>query len=180
MSVEITYFVHGTTIDNEKNKSTGWNQGELSELGIKQSKELAELIKDKKFDIVFTSDLKRALDSAKLLLRNRQEKIIVDERLRECNYGDFNGSDEEIVIYEEHITESFPNGESLKDVEKRILHFIKYLEKNYKNKQIAIVAHKATQLAFEVLLNNKNWEKALEEDWRKTKNWKPGWNYYIK
>ncbi len=42
MAVKITYFVHGTTTDNETHRSTGWNPGELSELGIKQSKELKD------------------------------------------------------------------------------------------------------------------------------------------
>ena len=40
MSTKITYFVHATTKDNEKNISTGWAQGELSKLGILQAKEL--------------------------------------------------------------------------------------------------------------------------------------------
>ena len=66
MSVKITYFVHGTTTDNEKEISSGWHDVELSELGIRQSKELTEKVKDKKFDVVFCSDLKRAVDSAKL------------------------------------------------------------------------------------------------------------------
>lgn len=40
MSVKFTYFVHGTTIDNEQHISSGWKDVELSELGVKQSKEL--------------------------------------------------------------------------------------------------------------------------------------------
>lgn len=49
MSVKIIYFVHGTTTDNETGKATGWAGGELSELGIKQAKELKNQIKDKDF-----------------------------------------------------------------------------------------------------------------------------------
>ena len=66
MSVKITYFVHGTTTDNMKDISSGWSDVGLSEKGIKQSIDLKNQIKDKKFDIVFCSDLKRAVDSAKL------------------------------------------------------------------------------------------------------------------
>jgi broad specificity phosphatase PhoE len=40
MTVKITYFVHGTTIDNEKDISSGWSDTELSALGVKQSLEL--------------------------------------------------------------------------------------------------------------------------------------------
>ena len=62
--INITYFVHGTTTDNESGLSSGWNDVELSDLGKKQSIELKELIKDKKFDVVFCSDLKRAVASS--------------------------------------------------------------------------------------------------------------------
>lgn len=64
--VQITYFVHGTSEDNEAEISSGWKNVELSELGIQQSRELPEKTKDKNFDVVFASDLKRAADSAKL------------------------------------------------------------------------------------------------------------------
>ncbi|MFH1089547.1 MAG: histidine phosphatase family protein [Candidatus Uhrbacteria bacterium] len=66
MSTQITYFVHGTTTDNEKEISSGCFDVELSELGIKQSIELKNQIADKKFDVIFCSDLKRAVDSAQL------------------------------------------------------------------------------------------------------------------
>ena len=57
----LTYFVHGTTTDNERGISSGWSDAELSELGIKQSVDLKQQIGDKKFDVVFCSDLKRAV-----------------------------------------------------------------------------------------------------------------------
>src|SRR3989344_8407092 len=96
MSVAITYFVHGTTIDNEEGISSGCSDAELSELGKKQSEDLIEKIKDKKFDVVFCSDLKRAVDSANITF-GKSVEIIKDVRLRECNYGDFNGKPSEIV-----------------------------------------------------------------------------------
>ena len=46
-------------------------------------------------------------------------------------------------------------------------------------KTVAIVAHRAPQLAFEVLTKKITWEEALEKDWRKTKAWQPGWEYKI-
>jgi len=93
MAVKIIYFVHGTTKDNENNISTGQNQGELSLLGIKQSKELSKQIKDKKFSVVFCSDLKRAKQSAEISFKGKYP-IIIDKRLRECDYGKLNGKEE--------------------------------------------------------------------------------------
>src|SRR3989344_3059052 len=140
MSVKITYFVHGTTTDNEKEISSGWFDVGLSELGVKQSIDLKDQIKDKKFDVVFCSDLKRAVDSAKLTFKG-VVPIISDVRLRECNYGKYNAQS---------------------------------------SKSVAIVAHKAPQLALDVLLKGKTWEEAFADDWRKMKAWKPVWEYELK
>lgn len=178
MAVKITYFVHGTTYDNLEHRSTGWLPGELSPKGIEQAKALKEKVKMEEIDIVFCSDLKRAIDSSEIVFGG-EKTIYHDKRLRECNYGLFDGKDTSLVVYEEHIEERFPEGESMLDVEKRIKEFGDYLLENYNEKHIAIVAHKAPQLAIQVLTQGKTWKQAIDEDWRKTKNWQPGWDYII-
>jgi alpha-ribazole phosphatase/probable phosphoglycerate mutase len=180
MSVKITYFVHGTTTDNEAHISSGWYDVELSELGIQQSKDLTELTKDKHFDVVFCSDLKRAVKSAEITWGDKY-KIIQDERLRECNYGDYNAksSDEVEPLQEQSIITPMPNGESYEMVKDRIDSFLRDLIKNYDGKHIAIVGHKAPQLALDVLLKGMAWEEAFETDWRKTKSWQAGWEYNL-
>lgn len=88
MAVKITYFVHGTTVDNEKEISSGWYDVGLAD-------------------------------------------------------------------------------------------FLEFLKQNYNGKSVAIVAHKAPQLALDVLLKNKTWEQAFAEDWRKRKAWQHGWEYIL-
>lgn len=178
MSVKIIYFVHGTTTDNIEHKSTGWMHGELSEKGIEQIIKLKEQINLNEIDLVISSDLKRAIDSAEYIFKDIKE-IVHDKRIRECNYGDLNGQDSSLVKYEEHIDSKFTNGESLKDVEERLRSFCNYLLENYDGKTIALVAHKAPQLALEVITKNISWEEAIDNDWRKTKSWQPGWVYKI-
>ena len=177
MKTKIIYFVHGTTYDNAVEKCSGWKNVELNDLGIQQAKDLGKSTKDLSFDVVFTSDLKRAIDSANHAWPNINK--IQDRRLRECNYGDYDGESKDLVIYEKYIDNPFPNGECLKDVEKRIADFIEYVKQEYSGKTIAIVAHRAPQLAFEVLTKNLTWEEALANDWRKRKAWQPGWEYEI-
>ena len=179
MSVKIIYFVHGTTTDNIEHKATGWMQGNLSAKGIEQIFKLKEQINLDEIDIVISSDLKRAVDSANYIFKD-SKKILNDKRIRECNYGDLNGKDNNLIKYEEHIDIKFPNGESLKDVESRVRNFCNYLLENYNGKTIALVAHKAPQLALEVITKNISWEEAIDSDWRKTKNWQPGWKYEVK
>lgn len=178
--VYITYFVHGTTTDNINHVATGQNPGELSDLGKQQSIELKELIKKRKFDVVFCSDLKRSIDSAKLTFENTLP-IIQDKRLREADYGDLTDKPSKLVYPIELgcIEKPFPNGESYKDVEKRIRSFLKDLLKKYPDKHVAIVAHRAPQFALEVITLGKIWEQVIKDDWRHKipKEWKPGWDY---
>lgn len=177
--IKIIYFVHGTTTDNASKLCSGWKEALLNDLGKEQANNLGKVSKERgdKFDVMFTSDLKRAIESSNIAFPEYEK--ITDNRLRECNYGDLDGEHKSLVVYEEHINESFPNGESLKDVENRIRDFVQYLKDNYDNQTIGVVAHRAPQLALEVVTKNISWEEAIANDWRKKGDWQPGWIYEI-
>lgn len=89
MNAQITYFVHSTTSDNENGVSSGWNDIDLSILGVQQSEALRKTLNDRNFDIIFCSDLKRARQTAEIAFSNHPN-IVYDSRLRECNYGAMN------------------------------------------------------------------------------------------
>ena len=180
METRIIYFVHGTTTDNAAKLCSGWKEAMLNELGREQAENLGNVSRERgdNFDVIFTSDLKRAVESSNIAFPNIEK--ITDARLRECNYGELDGKHKSLVVYEEQIKEPFPNGESLEDVEKRIREFIKYLKENYEGKTIGIVAHRAPQLALEVITKGITWEESNANDWRKTGAWQPGWEYIIK
>ena len=91
-----------------------------------------------------------------------------------------NGSNKNLVKYVEHIDIPFEDGESLKDVEKRMRDFCDYLASEFDGKTVALVSHRAPQLALQVILYNKTWLEAIEDDWRKTGDWQPGWEYELK
>lgn len=176
METKIIYYVHGTTFDNASKRCSGWKQVELNDLGKEQAANLGKNTKFK-FDVLFSSDLVRAIDSANIAFPNVEKHQ--DKRLRECNYGDFDGEDKKLVVYEEHVDTPFPNGESLKDVEARIRDFLKYIYENYKGKTVGIMAHRAPQLAIEVITKHISWEEANKSDWRKIGDWAPGWEYIL-
>lgn len=180
MTVKITYFVHGTTVDNEKELSSGWNDVELSPRGKIQSEELRSLTDHYDFDAIFSSDLSRAVKSAEITWGDKY-KIIQDRRLRECDYGDYSGRLSDIVepLQERSVTVPMPNGESYEQVKARVEDFLADLKQNYSGKHVAIVAHKAPQLALDVILRGMTWEEAFVNDWRKTKSWQPGWEYIV-
>ncbi len=177
--MKIMYFVHGTTTDNAAKLCSGWKEAMLNDLGREQALNLGNVSRDRgdKFDLVITSDLKRAIESSNIAFPDIEK--ITDSRLRECNYGDLDGEHKSLVVYENHIDDEFPNGESLKDVEKRMREFVSWLKENYKDKSVAIVAHRAPQLALEVISKGITWEEANKNDWRKTGDWQPGWEYEI-
>ncbi|MEK7067506.1 MAG: class I tRNA ligase family protein, partial [Patescibacteria group bacterium] len=178
--IPIMYYVHGTTVDNEAKKSSGHYDAALSKLGMRQSRELKKIVKDERYDVVFCSDLQRAVDTAKIAFGDKAV-IIKDKRLREIDYGELTrtGEEQTAAMKNNAIEQSFPKGESYRDVGRRISDFLYEVATKYAGKRIAIVAHQAPQLALEVLLNGKTWEKAIEEDWRHTKAWQPGWHYTL-
>ncbi len=178
--VKITYFVHGTTTDNEEDLATGWEQGTLSKKGVAQSKQLPEQITDADFAVVFCSDLKRAIDSAELAFKGKYP-IIIDKRLREADYGEYTRAKSSTFKNQlaAFIITPFPDGESYHDVEERMAEFLNELYDKYYGKHVAIVAHQAPQLALDVLVKRKSWTDAIRDDWRNTKAWKPGWVYLV-
>lgn len=178
MGTPITYLVHSTTPDNEKNISSGWNDTPLSELGIRQSHELFLAIWEKHFDVIFCSDLQRAKQTTEIVFPNHPH-IIYDSRLRECNYGDFNWFPSDIVepLQEKNIKTPFPNGESYEDVKIRIENLLNDIQAKYSGKSVACIGSKAPQIALDVLIRWMTWEGAFAYDWRKTKSWQPWWEY---
>lgn len=174
--VTIIFEAHGTTIDNETHRASGWADVELSELGVKQSKEMGERYINDYFDAIFCSDLQRSYKSAEIAFGNKFP-IIKDERLRECNYGDFTQHSSEEVDKEkpERIKESFPSGESYEESSERIRKFLRHLIKNYDGKRIMIIGHRATQYGLEHWIKNIPLSQVIPTPWK----WQPGWEYIL-
>ncbi len=179
--VAITYFVHGTTVDNETGKSSGHNDAQLSDLGKKQNLDLRAAVAEENFDIVYCSDLARARETAETVFGGRV-KIVPDPRLRECDYGKLNGADENEVVPRKRasIDTPFPGGESYRDVEARVRLLLAEIADKHPGKQVALVAHQAPQLAIDVILNGVSWAEAFDRDWRNTKSHRPGWHYELR
>jgi len=172
--MKIYFAAHSTTKDNETEIASGWKDVELSELGIKQSKELGERFKSIKIDLICCSNLKRAVDTVEIAFGDRIP-VIIDKRLRELNYGDFNGKPSEIVSYmkKEKIKEPFPNGESYEQAMVRIHDFYKELKDKYPDKTILVVGHRATQFGLDTLAGGKTLEECLNVPFK----WQPYWEY---
>jgi broad specificity phosphatase PhoE len=173
--MKIYFVAHSTSYDNEAKLASGWKDVELSPLGIQQSKELGERFKDIKIDLVCCSDLKRSIDTAQIAFGDKFT-IISDKRLRELNYGDFEGKPSEIVssMKKDRIEESFPGGESYEQAVARVQEFFKELKEKYSDKIILVVGHRATQYGLDVFIG-----KTIGECLNLPFKWQPYWEYNI-
>ena len=173
---KIIFEAHGTTFDNEAHLSSGHNDVALSPLGEQQSKEMGERYKDDSFDAIFCSDLQRAYKSAEIAFGSKF-KIIQDARLRECDYGDLTQHPSGEVDGEKlnRIETPFPNGESYQQTTARMKSFLEDLAKEYADKKVMIIGHRATQYGLDHLINKVPLEQLVSTKFK----WQPGWEYEI-
>ena len=156
---------HGQSEWNKLNLFTGFKNVELSEQCIEEANKAGQNFKklNLKFDLVFTSELKRAQDTAKIILENLDQlddlnsksKIIESFNLNERDYGDLTGldkketaekfGDEQVHKWRRGYSDQPPNGESLEDVVNRVKTYfdsdILPSINNSENNNILIAAH---------------------------------------
>lgn len=144
----LTLVRHGETIENKEKIIMGQLDGTLSELGIQQAKKLAERLKDERFDYIFSSDLARAANTAKEIVKYYSRlPIIFVEELRERNYGKLQGVKKDKILgwneikLEDKLFDNYKGVESTKQIYKRAGDFIESISLKYNNKKILMVAH---------------------------------------
>lgn len=148
-----TYFIlrHGQTSYQLKKEKIIYPWPEpspilLSKKGKEQIETIAEKLKKKGIDLIFSSDLPRTCQSAKIVAETLGLKIIFDKQLREINLGVYRGRPRAEYIKslsygKERFYKKITQGESWNDVRKRVMDFINEIDKKYKNKKILIVSH---------------------------------------
>ncbi len=148
---KIFLFRHGQTTDNRDKIFCGWRDPDLTEDGIKECKQIAEKLKNVVPTKAYTSDLKRAQHTLYLVLGDRKDKIpiMIDPRLKERNYGDLNGTSKvkaekehpkEYALWHRSYDVRPPGGESIKDVEKRVLSFLKDVLPTLKKDDVVFIS----------------------------------------
>lgn len=145
------YFLlrHGEAVINKKDILSSWpekNPSPLTKRGKKQIEILAKKLKKKKIDLIFSSDLLRSRQTAEIIDEELGLKTRYDKRLRENNFGIFNGKTaaefrEFFVDPAKRFWLSPPKGENYTEIRKRMWNFLKEIDKKYKNKIILIISH---------------------------------------
>lgn len=140
----IVYIVrHGESENNYRKVWTGWMDVALTKKGRADAKLARKFLKKVPFDKVYTSDLKRAIETAKVALPHC--KYETNTLLREINVGDLAGkplpdiTDEERAIIKKSGYEMF-NGESQENFTARVAEFKKMLESEVAD-TVAVFCH---------------------------------------
>ena len=149
---KIFLFRHAQTTDNATFTFCGKRNPDLTESGIKEAEEIRESLKDEKVTKAYCAPNTRTKHTLEIVLEPHDKTIqtIADPRIRERDYGDLTGKNKK--EYEKLYPEKYkqwhrgydtppPNGESLKQVEERVLEFLKEMLANvWQNDVIFICA----------------------------------------
>ena len=137
---------HGQTDQNVLGLVQGDTESDLTEKGIEDAKALQELVASLDIDVVVSSPLRRALDTAKLITNNTKD-IIIDERLIERDFGLSEGKpvDEELTVkyWNFKLNTDINQVEKIQDLMFRITEFIEDMRNKYDDKKVLVVAHSA-------------------------------------
>lgn len=139
--MEITVIRHAETIDNQLGVYQGQPQGRLSSLGIEQATQACRDLSNECFDIIFTSDLQRAVETSSIIFAHSKTNIIKDKRLRERFLGPLQGEKiSKEINYNGHID----GAESVEDMFERVRSFLAQIKAKCHNKRVAMVSHGIT------------------------------------
>jgi len=175
VTVSVVFETHSTSEDNEAGIATGRLPGRLSALGREQARELGERRRDDGLSIVFTSDLARAVETAEIAFAGSPLPRVADPRLRECDYGELNGTTEPVHDRAAHIDVPYPGGESWRQAVERVSGFLEQVTGERDGERVLVIGHSATRLALEVVAKRLEIEEAMAAPFA----WQPGWEYVL-
>jgi probable phosphoglycerate mutase len=150
---------HGKTDWNSQKLLQGHTDIALNNEGKLAAVELSKKLKNLKFDLIFSSDLLRAKETAEIIANEHDIKVQTDESLRERRFGSFEGKPHDSIIEVDEILAKLSDEEryvykhedeieSDKEVMDRFLVFLKHVSKLNLGKTVLMVTHGGTMRAF--------------------------------
>lgn len=153
----ILYLVrHGETNKNKYGLIQGITEADLSEKGIEDAKKLQDLVASLDVDVVISSPLRRALDTAKIITNNKYP-INIDDRIIERDWGLCEGASidevDTVKCWNFSINTKDNAIECVQDFMKRISEFLEEIRIKYKDKKVLVVSHSAVLRAMHYAIN---------------------------
>ena len=178
MTIQLVYETHSITEDNERGAATGWLPGRLSERGRELAASLGRRRRDDGLAAVFSSDLARAAETASIAFAGSSVPVLLDWRLRECDYGERNGmpSADLLAHRTEHLDEPYPGGESWREAVARVARFLGDLPLRWSGRRVLVIGHVATRWGLDHLTRGIPLEDLVGADFA----WQEGWEYLLR
>ncbi len=128
---------HGETVDNVNQIMQGQTQGELTPKGVLQAEELAQQMRDEQIDVFVSSDLKRSVDTCRIIAQSHGLPVVQTPLLRERDWGGFTGR-----FIPDLKDETWPDDiESITDLRARAKAFLDFISEQYPGKTVLAVGH---------------------------------------
>lgn len=149
----ILYLVrHGETVDNANQIMQGQTEGKLNEKGIRQAEQTRDEWRGRPIDIVLSSDLRRAIETAAIIAAPHRLEVVTTPLLRERDWGDFTGR-----FIPELKGEPWPdNVETQENLLSRAGEFIAYVKQTYPGKKVLAVGHGIINKAIQAVYYQKS------------------------
>ena len=156
MPKKIILIRHAETEHSLKGIAQGWLDVPLNKTGFKQARKLAHRLKDEVVYVIYSSDLKRAYQTAKPLAKIKQLKPIKTKKIREWHMGTWVGKSWEVIgkeyshVFDEvgdikDLTWKGHQGESINEFIKRLKSFLNHVFKKHRNQTVVIITHAGTK-----------------------------------
>jgi len=157
INLKIYVVRHGQTNWNIENRLQGCVDIPLNDIGIKQAHTLANIIRSLDYDLIISSPLSRALDTANIINSKRQIPLITSPFLLERSFGFLEGVYG--TEYDKDLYWDYSKNYTYKDVEpvqtffNRIYTYMDILKKSYSDKNLLLVTHNGVNIATNCYFN---------------------------
>lgn len=178
MSIQIVFETHALTEDNERDIATGWLPGRLSARGRDNAAAMGRRRQNDGITAVFSSDLRRSVETAEIAFARTDIPVFFDWRLRECDFGTLNGSPgaELRANRARHIDRPYPGGESHRQAVRRVAGLFADLPSRWDQQRVMVIGHLATYRALEHVTSGVTLEDIVAADF----TWRPqGWEFQL-
>ena len=142
---------HGETVDNVNHIMQGQTQGQLTAQGLLQAHRLAESLRSEPIDVFVSSDLKRSVDTCRVVAEGHGKDVVTTPLLRERDWGSFTGR------YIPSLKgETWPDDlESLEALKHRARRVMQYITDNYPGLTVLAVGHGIINKAIQAVYYDK-------------------------
>jgi broad specificity phosphatase PhoE len=144
VETSLTICRHGRTDYNDKGIVQGQVETEINETGEEQAEALAERLSTREFDAIYSSTMKRALQTARIVNKHHGLEINQVDSIREVERGKYGGEPFEEMVEdiraadeENHLWKP-EGGESLEELKQRALGFLEDIAESSHNNVLAV------------------------------------------